>query len=797
MSYRLYVADPGLKAFNGHNAAALETLAVTCGTERVEFFCHRTPDPALHAEALRQRVRLTPFFAHSFYEAYDQPGTIADLNPFINALACDYLRLFDRVSRTDRAGLVLHHTMDWPHLMALGIANACCTESAHPLRQLVFLMFNPGVDAAGHMVNQWRALNYRVALARLSTQANVRLFASCSEHAAAYGALYPDQGPPPLHPAFLAASGPVTAPSVSSGPAGDLRRFFKGEHILLYVGDAKVEKGFCRLPDLIRLLLPYLDARSTLLIHYNLNEALASETLRAVARTLDAMAREDARIKLMGHFLADRDMVDLLAQSDLVLFHYDHEAYAQKTSGLLWQVCGCHTPVILFGESWLSREAFRLHPWVRVFDTLQQFKAELDTYGAVSFTWNAFDEPYRAALFSSFDTFVTAQSLEPIVAEPRHSLAPLERYSLRPWRRQALFIDAGMPGSGKSGGSYAASQEIRLLQALGFEISFATPDGLPGDAGPSRPDIQFCGDSAMRVLKERGSEFDLIYVTRFYVVKPLISQVRVFAPQAKLVLNVADVHFLREMRKAAVEQRESRMAYAESVREQELGVLEDVDLVLCYTDVEQAVIESHLGERARVARCPWVEEVRPDAIGYERRRDLAFLGSYSHAPNVDAVVWFVEQVMPLLRAVLPDVRFRVYGTDVPPELERLAGDDVHIEGFVEDVSVVYDACRVFVAPLRYGAGLKAKVAGALAHGTPCVLSRVAAEGLFCDDDAAAVIAEAPEEWVAHIVAYYRDPIAWAAASRAALDHAARRFRFDEGVRRLSKILRSLDSDLVL
>ena len=454
--------------------------------------------------------------------------------------------------------------------------------------------------------------------------------------------------------------------------------------------------------------------------------------------------------------------------------------------------------MVLIGESWLSREAARLNPRSRGFESLHQLASELQVRGYVEFELNPVDEAYRALLCASFDAFLTEHWLEPVPVEPAGPLSCWEPRGLKPLR-QALIIDVAVPDSGKSGGCYAAVQEIRLLHALGFEIAFATPSGVAsGDriTMPGMPGVgMFCQAPLAEVLKERGSEFDLIYVTRYFVAKPMIAMARTFAPQAKLVLNVADLHFLRDMRQASLERCEATMRRAEAIREEELAVLERVDLVLSYTDVEKAVIESHVGDRVPVARCPWVEEVRSETVAYGLRRDVAFLGGYAHAPNVDAVVWFVEEVMPLLRAVLPGVRFRVYGADVPPELERLACEDVLIEGFVEDVSDVYDSCRVFVAPLRYGAGLKAKVAGAFARGTPCVLSPIAAEGI-CSDSEAAAIAELPKDWVVAIRNLYVDDKRWGAASQAALHDAAKRFRFDDGVRRLSGILQTLSPELV-
>lgn len=105
-----------------------------------------------------------------------------------------------------------------------------------------------------------------------------------------------------------------------------------------------------------------------------------------------------------------------------------------------------------------------------------------------------------------------------------------------------------------------------------------------------------------------------------------------------------------------------------------------------------------------------------------------FLGGFGHRPNPDAVCWFVAKVMPLLRSRLPGVVLHVYGHGVTEQVRELAGPDVVIEGHVAVLAEAFARHRVLVAPLRFGAGFKGKLAESLAHGVPAVASSVAAEG---------------------------------------------------------------------
>jgi glycosyltransferase involved in cell wall biosynthesis len=287
------------------------------------------------------------------------------------------------------------------------------------------------------------------------------------------------------------------------------------------------------------------------------------------------------------------------------------------------------------------------------------------------------------------------------------------------------------------------------------------------------------------LIQSRGHEFDLIYITRYYVAENLIDPIRRYAPQAKIVLNNADLHFLRELREAMSKKSDELLAESMKTRDRELALMRNVDLVLSYNETEHAVILSHNLDSTRVALCPWMVEVKESVPDYEGRADIAFLGGYRHRPNVEAVEYFAREIMPLLRERLPGVRFLIYGSHVPREIEGLSADDIVIKGWVNDVADVYDTCRVFIAPLKSGAGLKGKVAGAMAHGVPCVLSPVAAEGLGVRDGLEARIAETPSEWVEAIVQVCADRESWERMSRCAQLFARQNFSFDRG-RKLMK-----------
>mgnify|MGYP001744139759 FL=1 len=108
------------------------------------------------------------------------------------------------------------------------------------------------------------------------------------------------------------------------------------------------------------------------------------------------------------------------------------------------------------------------------------------------------------------------------------------------------------------------------------------------------------------------------------------------------------------------------------------------------------------------------------------------MGGFAHPPNLDAVLWFLKEVFPKIRAEEP-VNFYVAGSKVPEELKALHSPEngIHILGFVSDERLreLYENCRLVVVPLRYGAGVKGKVIEALYYGAPVLTTSIGAEGI--------------------------------------------------------------------
>lgn len=389
--------------------------------------------------------------------------------------------------------------------------------------------------------------------------------------------------------------------------------------------------------------------------------------------------------------------------------------------------------------------------------------------------------------------------------EKEPSFEAAERIKDRGILGRALFIDHATPRPDRDAGSHAALAEMDLVQALGYKITF-----LPANLawlGTYTEELQRRGIEVIHApfvlsldqfLRERGREFDLIYLTRYTTVRDSLPLLKEHAPQARLIFCNADLHYLRELRQAqnaglSGEPGEAALASVRETRRQELEAMAGVDLTLTYSEIEQAVIAAETLGQAATSLCPWVVDLVEQPSPLVSRSGITFLGSYQHPPNQDAVESFLGDVWPLLNERLPELEFHLYGSGLGPELQERwqSIQGVRVHGWVTDASSVYERHRVFIAPLRSGAGIKGKVIAALAHGIPQVLSPVAAEATGLRHGAEAFIAREPEAWCAAITDLIVDDGLWSRTSEAARDHARAHFSRGHGLDLMATALERL------
>jgi GT2 family glycosyltransferase/glycosyltransferase involved in cell wall biosynthesis len=345
-----------------------------------------------------------------------------------------------------------------------------------------------------------------------------------------------------------------------------------------------------------------------------------------------------------------------------------------------------------------------------------------------------------------------------------------------------LVIDACTPTPDRDSGSMDTYQYLRILISFGMRVTFIAEN--LAHVGRYTRDLQRIGvevlyapyvQSLDQVLESIGPQLDYILVYRAPVAASLYDRLRQYAPQAKLIFDTVDLHFLREEREAEITKDKTKAMAAAQTREMELDLIRNADATIVLSAHEREVL-ARLMPDAPVFEIPIVREIPGRGpLGFGDRRDIVFIGGFRHAPNVDGVKWFVKDIWPKVRDRGIDGQFVIVGSDIPHEIYELTGNGVLVKGFVQDLGDVFDACRVSVAPLRYGAGLKGKVISSLSYGVPVVATSVAVEGGGFVDGDNVIIADRPADFADAIVRVYSDIILWEKLAVGGILHCGRNF----------------------
>lgn len=349
-------------------------------------------------------------------------------------------------------------------------------------------------------------------------------------------------------------------------------------------------------------------------------------------------------------------------------------------------------------------------------------------------------------------------------------------------RRHVMVVDHYVPQPDRDAGSRATWQVIETLVRQGCQVSF-WPANAYQDPIYTPPLQQLgvevlCGSEYVgrfdAWLTEHGNYLDAVVLNRPHISADLVGSVRRHS-RAKVVYYGHDIHHLRMQQQLALHPDRELEEETRRFRDFEHGLWKQADVVLYPSTDETAHVRRWLAEHEpgvdiRAETIPlYAYDPVPEAdmAGPEGREGILFVAGFAHAPNVDAALWFVREVLPLVHREVPGVRLSLVGSNPRPEVLAMASAHIEVTGYVSDQVLTqrYQQARVAVAPLRFGGGVKGKVLESLQHGLPCVTTSIGMQGLGAASSFMPV-GDAAEEMAAHIVKLLRDDEAWQQVSDA-------------------------------
>jgi GT2 family glycosyltransferase len=358
-------------------------------------------------------------------------------------------------------------------------------------------------------------------------------------------------------------------------------------------------------------------------------------------------------------------------------------------------------------------------------------------------------------------------------------------------KKSLLVIDHYVPMHDRDAGSFFMYSLLRGLVGLGYRVTF-WPENLYRHE-PYTSDLQQLGVEVIYghrkfedYMQANDGNFDAAILTRNHIAIDFIDTVRQHVP--RVLYHDPDLEFLREGRRIALEGGPPQEL--DKIKERELYLFRNCDVIGIHSPLEKEIIERELpAARVEVLPLP-VRETTPTTTPFAERAGLLFVGG-THPPNADGLAWFIREIFPLLRRALPGVPLTVAGEVLKDRLQGLDLTGVHFTGYVPDLYPMYGQARLFVAPLRYGAGIKGKVLEAMAHGIAVVTTTIGAEGIGLTDGEDVLIADHPEGLARAVAELYNNEELWVRIATGGRRHVQEHFSQARLVEKLRDVLGSL------
>ncbi|MFQ3189955.1 MAG: glycosyltransferase involved in cell wall biosynthesis [Paraglaciecola sp.] len=332
--------------------------------------------------------------------------------------------------------------------------------------------------------------------------------------------------------------------------------------------------------------------------------------------------------------------------------------------------------------------------------------------------------------------------------------------------------------------SAAGSHMLSLLNMFlqqDWHVTFASP----AQQGEHKVDLTVLGIDEQTVTLNCSSFDDfirelnpnIVLFDRFMLEEQFGWRVAKHCPDALRILDTEDLHSLRYARHQALKQNRplTKLDLNNEVAKREIAAIFRCDLSLIISDYEIELLKNHYSVPKHILlHCPFMLDFQnfthSENNGFDRQHFIS-IGNFRHDPNWDAVLFLKQSIWPLIRKQLPKAELHIYGAYPPPKATQLHNpkQGFLVKGWAEDAKHVMQQARVCLAPLRFGAGIKGKLAEAMFCGTPNVTTNIGSEGMTMGLDWAGLLTDLTQfesqeksaaNFTKHAVQLYQNEALW-------------------------------------
>lgn len=193
-----------------------------------------------------------------------------------------------------------------------------------------------------------------------------------------------------------------------------------------------------------------------------------------------------------------------------------------------------------------------------------------------------------------------------------------------------------------------------------------------------------------------------------------------------------DLHYLRKQREYELHKDERELETSKKYYKEEKHLIEEVEIVYYPSEVEVDIVKQEFNKESVKAVPAYIFDSSICRKEYtpNQRSGIMYIGGYAHLPNVDAVLWFANEIYPQI-SMDGQIPFYIVGSNEPSSLRKLDAPGIVHKGYVtdEELNRLYEEVKLVIVPLRYGAGVKGKIIDAMYRCVPIVSTTVGIEGI--------------------------------------------------------------------
>ena len=339
-----------------------------------------------------------------------------------------------------------------------------------------------------------------------------------------------------------------------------------------------------------------------------------------------------------------------------------------------------------------------------------------------------------------------------------------------------LIIGYVWPEPNSSGAGVRMMELIRLFLEQEWEITYASPAAI----SEHMADLDSLGVATETIAVNESSfdafistlKPDIVLFDRFMMEEQFGWRVEKICPEALRIIESIDLHLLRDARHRAAKESGQvvkdieRIHLYSEIAKREIASFYRSDLTLLISAYEmRLLVEQFSFPENLLHLTPFMfdeSHIESSSPEFDDRNHFISIGNFRHAPNWDSVRWLSETIWPMIRKQLPEVELHIYGAYPPKKATALHRPEhgFQIAGWAASALDVMKQARVSLAPLRFGAGIKGKLADAMLAGTPSITTSVGAESMRGGLDWGGAVADDPEAFADAAVNLYREKEAW-------------------------------------